>query len=158
MPSNITVNIKCDRYLINYFESLHGAQPIVLPKRDPWSLFLDYHLRPAPANFKEPNYGNENLRIVLPYFEDKNVLTHFYLSELKQHLFIDALTRSFKVVFRQQIVKSVSLGLGCFVKDFIYSFMEDYNLPVDAYDMLARDYTRFRDNQTQVRLRKSKKL
>jgi len=147
MPSNITINIECPTYLISFFESLYGKQPIALPKKENWSAFLRVNLHRVPDDFKLEYYGENNLAILLPYFEDFNVNHKFCLSKLKQGVFADTLEASFLITFRRQIDKTLKLNLDITKKDCIYMFIEDYNLSENCYDMLIRNYSRYRKTQ-----------
>jgi hypothetical protein len=147
MPSPISINIRCEPYLICFMESLFGSQPILLPRKDNFALLLNYLLVKAPDYYVNTRHGYGTLQLQLPYFEDKNVLYHFYLSPVKEIIFIRKIEELFRVSFRTEMNQCILLGIKRI--DAIHLFMDTYNLPESSIDMLLKDYQRYRNGVRQ---------
>ncbi len=104
-------------------------------------MFLDVFLQIPPLGYHEKDYGENTLSIQLPYFENKNVLSYFYLSDFEQEKFVNEIWKFFKITFRKEISKYIMVGL--YRKDSIEVFIRRYNLPMDCWDMLEKDYQRY---------------
>jgi len=130
-------------------ESLYGTQPIIFPRKDNFSLLLNYLLEKRPDNYTINNYGDNNLSIQLPYFEDKNVLYNYYLTPVKEQVMLNKIDELFKITFRTEMNQCLQYGLTKI--DAIHVFMDKYRLPEDSVEMLVKDYHRFLKN---VRLKK----
>ena len=141
MPSPIVIKIKCDLYLVRFLEKLYGPSPIVFPEKSNFSMYLDIFLQQPPLGYKEKDYGENTLSIQLPYFENKNVFTFFYLSEVEQQKFVKEIWKFFKITFRKEISKCIMVGL--YRMDSIELFVSKYNLPLDCWDLLEKDYQRY---------------
>jgi hypothetical protein len=141
MPSDITIKIKCDQYLIQFLETLYGPSPIVFPVKSNFNMFLDVFLQKPPLNYQEQDYGKNTLIVQLPYFENKDVRSYYYLTQKAQQKFVDEIWKFFKITFRREISKYIVVGL--YRKDSIEMFIDKYNLSLDCWDMLEKDYQRY---------------
>ena len=141
MPSPITINVKCDQYLVRFLEKLYGPSPIVFPVKSNFNMFLDVFLQIPSLDYHQQDFGENTLIIQLPYFENKDVRSYFYLSEKAQEKFVEEIWKFFKITFRKEISKYIVLGL--YRKDCIELFIDKYNLSLDCWDMLEKDYQRY---------------
>jgi hypothetical protein len=155
MSSPVIVTVKCQVYLIRFLEKLYGDQPISFPRRHEFNSMLDFFLSIPPSPFVEPDYGEMSLRIALPFFENKDIRSYNYLSDLKQQKFEKRINEFFKIHFHSSMDKHINLG---FVrKDSIELFMDEYNLPADCIDLLDKDYARYVTIRWKRRLFRNKK-
>gem|GEM_PF-1055911 len=132
-----------------YFET---SSPINFPKSHDFNNALDFLITKPPPKWENEDYGDRTLLIQLPFFEDKNVLSNWYLSIRAQRAFVNRVTKFFKVIFHAQMNQSLTLGLN--KKDSIEVFMEKYNLTMDSWDMLEKDFNRFIHIRHQIRWKK----
>lgn len=150
MPSDFTVNIYFPKKkLIIFAESIYGSQPLIIPRKDNLNRLINFLLKPPPRHWREVNYGEHNLSVQLPYYEDKNVKVHYYLSDKAQHTITNRFDDMFNLEFRKHVDKLLLLGVKNQL-DAIYSFMEKYELPEDIISDLLKDYQRYR---TMLRVR-----
>lgn len=153
MPSPYIIKIKCDLYLVRFLEKLYGPAPISFPKNSNFNNILDVFLEKRPFDpdlLDKQDTTGTFLELRLPFFEDKNVSSYNYLSPSKQRIFIKEVWKYFKITFRSEIARHVVLGLDR--KDAIELFIEKYDLPVDTWDLLEKDFQRY------IVLRRKKKL
>ncbi|MCX6282381.1 MAG: hypothetical protein NTU51_10500 [Bacteroidetes bacterium] len=92
-------------------------------------------------DYQEQDFGENTLIIRLPYFEVKDVRSYYYLSDKAQAKFVEEIYKFFKITFRREISKYIVLGL--YRKDSIELFIDKYNLSLDCWDMLEKDYQRY---------------
>lgn len=145
MPSDFTVNIYCPKpKLIIFAEALYGQQPLIIPRKDNLNRLINILLRTAPRDYKPTDYGNHNLQVQLPYYEDKDVRSWYFLSDRAQHTVVNRFDDLFTLEFRRHVDKMLLLGVKT-QKDSIYSFIEKYNLPEDIVSDLLKDYQRYRN-------------
>lgn len=128
--------------LRHFAHKIWSKEPCQLPKRDNFSKLLNLLLTPAPDDWLPDHYGSDNLCILLPWYEDKNVLKHYYLSPYKQKVFVNRFNEFFQVTFRAHVDKYILRGVK--QKEAIYLFMEEYSLPEDTISDLQKDYQRYR--------------
>jgi len=141
--SSPIIKVKCETYLIRFLESLYGPSPIKFPKASNFVAILDYCLDIPPLDWKEPDYGDESLAIQLPFFETKNVLSYYYLSDPNQMFLRDQFYMFFKITFRSEISKILVMQIKKQRKDAIECFMRKHNLPMSCWDLLEKDYQRY---------------
>jgi hypothetical protein len=142
MPSDLTISVPCPLYLIQFLETLYGKSPVVFPRGSNFNAILDVFLEKQPVNPKAGPSPDENLLIVaLPYFEHKDIRSYNYLTHGKEQVFIKELWKFFKITYRAEIAKSICLGLER--KDAIELFVEKYNIPLDSWDLLEKDFQRY---------------
>lgn len=128
-------------YLVRFLETLYGPSPVSFPDKSNFNMFLDVFLTQPPLNYQETEHGQNTLSIQLPYFENKNVNSYFYLTQKAQQKFVDEIWKFFKITYRSEISKYIMVGL--YRKDSIEMFIDKYNLPLDCWDMLEKDYQRY---------------
>ncbi|MEI7723459.1 MAG: hypothetical protein WCK09_00285 [Bacteroidota bacterium] len=150
MASNIIIRVRCEPYLIRFLETLYGGSPISFPKNSNFNAILDVFLDKPPLGHHDPDHGENTLAIQLPYFELKDIRSYNYLTETKQRIFIKEIWKFFKITYRQDIAKCVVMGLDR--KDAIELFIEKYDLPLDCWDSLEKDFQRY------LKLRSKKRL
>ncbi len=141
MSSPVVLKVKCEVFLIRFLEKLYGPQPIAFPKKHDFNNTLDFLLSLRPLDYKEPDYEEKTLSILLPYFETKDVRSYNYLSDFKQRKFEKRIGLYFKIHFHTDMNKLINLGYK--KKDALEIFMDEYNLPVDCQDMIEKDYSRY---------------
>jgi hypothetical protein len=143
MPSDFTVNIYFPKKkLIIFAQAIYGNQPLIIPRKDNLNRLINFLLKPPPQNWKPEHYGDNNLAVQLPYYEDKNVKVHYYLSAKAQHTVANRFDDMFNLDFRKHVDKILLLGVKNQI-DAIYSFMEKYDLPEDVVSDLLKDYQRY---------------
>lgn len=156
MASPITINIKMDPYLITYMESIYGPQPIEFDKKDRLTGFLPRLLRkPYPGEDQFEHYGIENLKIVLPYFEDKNVLYHNFMASKEQALFRSIIYRLFKAQFHDFMNDADRHRIT--MKEGVDTFIDVHRLDSSLTDMLIKERQRYKDTIFQKRWREKKR-
>lgn len=154
MPSDLTVNINFPKTkLIIFAQAIYGDQPLIIPRKDNLNRLINFLLRPPPKDWIPEHYGEFNLAVQLPYYEDKNVMVHYYLSEAAQRTVASRFDDMFNLEFRRHVDKLLLLGVTNQL-DAIYSFMEAYQLPEDIISDLLKDYQRYR---TMLRVRLHRK-
>jgi len=160
MPSDLIIKVKCPVYLIRFQESFFGiplGEPICYSKRHHFSEVLDHFLTKPPKDYYElPNYGEETLQIKLPYFEDKDVRSYFYLSNTKQKTFVWHIWAFYRVTARTELTKLILLK--CQKQDCVSIFMEKYNLPENSRGMVEKDYQRYLKLTSKNTLKKLRKI
>ena len=155
MASDIIIQVKCEPYMIKFLETLYGPSPISFPKKSNFNALLDVMLGKPPFNYTQADYGDKCLTIMLPYFENKDIRSFNYLTPRKQEAFIKEIWKFFKISYRCEIAKYVVLGLDR--KDAIELFIEKYNLSLDCWDFLEKDFQRYRSLRSYHKLfRKNK--
>lgn len=154
MPSELTINIYFPKKkLILFAEAVYGSQPLIIPKKDNLNRLINMLLKPPPTSWRVEHYGQKNLAVQLPYYDDKNVKVHYYLSARAQTTVSNRFDDLFNLEFRRHVDKMLLLGVMNQL-DAIYSFMEAYDLPEDVISDLLKDYQRYR---TMLRVRAHRK-
>lgn len=76
--------------------------------------------------------------MIVPYFENLNIMSYHYLSATNQRLFAKKVKQMFTVTFLDFMEKCFLNDLG--KSDSVYLFLEKYNIPVDSKieDMLRK--------------------
>ncbi len=157
MPSPMIVSCECEPYLIRFLESyFETASPIEFPRNHDFNFQLTFLVTQPPKNWIEEDYGENNLRIQLPYMENKNAYSYWYLSRRAQTSFVERIRSFYKCVFHEQVNQSIILGFTR--KESIEIFIERYNLPGESWDMMKKDYDRYRRNRRLLKLRKKRKI
>jgi hypothetical protein len=95
----------------------------------------------SPIDYKQKDYGENTLKVVLPQFRHKDINIYQYLSHRKQAHFVKYIHNWFKVIFHNEINKYIAMGYRR--KDSIYLFMDSYDMPESCYDALLKDYNRY---------------
>ena len=153
MASEITLRVKCEPYLVKFLETLYGKSPVSFPKKSNFNAILDVFLEKQPLEYHEPDYGASTLIVLLPYFEQKDIRSYNYLSPIKQRIFIKEIWKFFKITYRGEIAKYVVMGLDR--QDSLDLFIEKYNLSLDCWDFLEKDFQRYVKLRSKHRLFKT---
>ncbi len=74
-------------------------------------MFLIYYLKGHRRNSMKRIDNESCLIIQLPYFEDKNVMSNFFLSENSKRIFIKRVVQFFKITFHSEINKAILLKI-----------------------------------------------
>jgi hypothetical protein len=156
MPSPMTVSIWLRPHLVDFMVSIYGPQPIGFPRKDNFSLMLHKFLQKETPSYSRYRKGYAKLTMKLPYFEDKNVLSNFNLLPWQQATLISKIEVIFRLTFRDEINEFLLLGIKR--KDAIYLFMEKHGISEDSFDMLKKDYHRYRICRRVKNHRKDKKI
>lgn len=144
MPSPYTVQIHCPKQKLIFFaETIYGAQPLILPKKDNLSKLVNMLLAKIPPDYKPAQPRENALTIQLNYYKDKDVRSYNYLSANSQKIIIDRIDDLFKLEFRRHVDKLLLGGLKNQLES-AYSFMEAFNLPDSVLYDLLQDYQRYR--------------
>jgi hypothetical protein len=156
MPSPITVNIKMDTYLIDYLVSIYGKQPIVFDRKDRLAGMLPKLLRKPNVNENQfKKYGEENLEIVLPFSEEKNVLYHNFMPDAAQHMFKLMIQRLFKAMYHDFMNDADRSRIT--TKEAVNTFIDLHQLDSNITDMLIKERQRFKEGVSQARWREKKR-
>jgi len=155
MASQIIIRIKCEPYLIRFVETLYGPSPISFPKNSNFNTLLDVFLDKPPLDHIEQDYGESTLSIQLPYFDNKDIRSYNYLSAKKQAAFVKELWKFFKITYRGYISKLIVAGLDR--QDAIEIFIEKYDLSLDCWDFMEKDFQRYLTLRSMRRLRRTNK-
>lgn len=155
MPSPITISIRVQPYLVDFMVSIYGPQPIEFPRKDNFNRILNVFLDKEPESKSHYNPTETNLDILLPYFEDKNVLYNFHLSSVQKRILVRKIEDKFRLSFRDEVDQYLLLGFTRI--EAIYFFMEKYNIREESIEMLKKDYHRFRNSKACKNYRKKLK-
>jgi hypothetical protein len=143
MKERLTVKIHIEPYLKAFLLSCYNQEePIFFPKKDKLNDLLQILLSKPPRDHKPVAREGDHLEVVLPYFENINIMSYHYLSSTNQRIFARRVRQIFWVTFEDFMDE-------CFRNDMrrndaIYLFIEKYNLPVDSRieDMLRKEIYR----------------
>jgi hypothetical protein len=150
--SDLSIFIKAKPYIVQYFRQVYGI-PACFPKKSFFNLLLSKLLSKPPKNYvfnikimEYQSKSNEYLQIKLPYCTNKDVRSFNYLTQIGE----DAIARELRNEFY--------LALMTFVKNFLIAgfernktayintaiklFIEKYNLDVDCFSTLLKQYHR----------------
>lgn len=103
--------------------------PIFFPKRDRLNDLLQLLLAKPPRDLKLKPHEGCYLEVIIPYFENLNVMSYHYLSEKNQRVFAKKVRQMFAVTFIDFMEECFRQDLS--KNDSIYLFLEKYNIPVD---------------------------
>jgi hypothetical protein len=142
MASNYSVNIKCTVPVIEFMVNRYGKQPIEFPKKDRFNTMISFALQKPPADYKgEPSYGNETLKIMLPFMEYKNVDSWNYLSPMAQADIASKMKAFLKAEFHSFMDDAKNNGFN--QVSACYMFMEQNDISPVAFDMFKRERNRY---------------
>lgn len=116
--------------------------PIFFPKKDKLSDLLQLLLAKPPKDAKYCQGGEDHLEVIIPYFENLNIMSYHYLSVHNQHVFARRIKQIFWVTFEEFMDECFRHDIRR--NDAIYLFIEKYNLPVDSRieEMLRKELYR----------------
>jgi len=158
MPSPITIKLQCPKYLIEFVESYYQCKsPVLFRNGDEMNKFLVHFLSRPPRGYIEEKFQNgENfLEIIIPFLEEKNVLYNYFLSARAKKLFVSRLEIFFRIKFHEDVDKSVYEHFK--IKDAILLFMDKYSLSPEIFEMLQKDYQRYKNKAYVKVCRRNKK-
>lgn len=154
MEEPIVVKIRSKPHLTRFLEALYGPQPISFPRRSNFNLLLNEFVE-KPVPLHEPCTEDHCVLVSLPTFEDKDIRSYNFISEKRQRIFMQVVYRKFKITFRTEISKSIMIGLQ--KQQALELFIEKYNLSLDCWEMLDKDYRRYLILRRVNRLNRTKK-
>jgi hypothetical protein len=155
MSSPIQVSFNADQYLVAFLEYIYGNQPITFPKQSDFNRQLFRMLEKPPKDYVYSSSKEDTLIVNVPYCSEKNVLYQHYLTDLNKKVLLDGVDDLFRITFHSEVNEWVILRVR--IKDAIHLFMEKYGIDEQAFDMLLRDYGRYRHVEKVKEKRKSKK-
>jgi len=132
-------------YLKAFLLSVYNQEPpIFFPKKDKLNDLLHLLLRKQPIKHLPKGPACDYLEIIIPYFEDLNIMSYNYLSPEAQRIFCRRVNMIFWATFEDFMDE-------CFRQDMrrndsVYLFIEKYNLPEDSkiVDRLRKELYRFK--------------
>jgi hypothetical protein len=131
MKDRLTVKISIEPYLKAFLLSVyHQDEPIFFPKKDKLNDLLQLLLSKPPKNHIPRAVETDHLEIIIPYFENINIMSYHYLSEANQRIFCRRVKKIFWYTFEDFMDECFRQDLGR--GDAIYLFIDKYNLPVDS--------------------------
>lgn len=133
-----------DAYLKAFLISCYHQDPLFFPKRDKLNDLLELLLTKRPKNYKPKDPEGDYVEIILPYFENLNIMSYHYLSENSEKAFVKRVKKIFWVTFEEFMDESFRNDMGR--NGAIYLFIEKYDLPLDTKieDMLKKRLYRSR--------------
>jgi hypothetical protein len=143
MNDRITVKISMEPHLKAFLLSFyHQKEPIFFPKKDKLNDLLQLLLSKPPRNHCPRAQECGCLEIILPYYENLNIMSYHYLSPECQRIFCIRVKKIFWYTF-EDFMDDCHLQ-GMYKKDSIWLFMEKYNIPVelDIEDRLKKELYR----------------
>lgn len=126
-------------YLKEFLLSVHRQDPpVFFPKRDRLNDLLQLLLTKPPKDLKIFPREECYLEVIVPYFENLNILSYNYLSPSAEKLFAKKVKQMFNVTFIDFMEECFRNDLG--KTDSIYLFLEKYNITADSQieDMLRK--------------------
>ncbi|MFZ4546820.1 MAG: hypothetical protein ACOYN4_05275 [Bacteroidales bacterium] len=141
MPSPISITVHCAPHLVRFMVAVYGPQPLQFPRKDNFSMLLNYLLEKESDAETTVDPHDEKLEIQLPYFENKNVLYNYVLTPMKESIFINKIDERFRLSFNDEMNRATLVGISKI--DSVHLFMDSYNMPEDCIDMLLKSYQRY---------------
>lgn len=131
MNDRLTVKISMAPYLKAFLLSIyHQEPPIFFPKKDKLNDLLHLLLKKQPKNHFNKDPECDYLEIIIPYFEDKNIMSYNYITPEAQRIFCRRVTMIFWSTFEDFMDEYFRQDMRR--NDSIYLFIEKYNLPEDS--------------------------
>lgn len=142
MKDRITVKIPMEPYLKAFLVSVYKQEPLYFPKRDRLNDLLSLLLARTPKEFVPRDPHPPYAEVVLPYFENLNIMSYNYLSEASQRAFTRRVRKIFWCSFEDFMDECFRQDLGR--NESVNLFIEKYNLPLDTNieDMLRKEIYR----------------
>lgn len=113
-------------FLLACYES---EEPVFFPKKDKLNSLLQHLLEKPPKDLKYIQPTGDELEVIIPYFENLNIMSYNYLSPLDQEIFCKAAKQTFDYIFIDFMEKSFLNDMS--KTDAIYKFLEKYRIPID---------------------------
>lgn len=130
-------------YLKAFLLSCYNQQePVFFPKRDQLNDMLQLLLARPPKDLKSVPPDPDQLEVVIPYFENLNIMSYHYLSPNNQQVFARRVKQIFRVTYLDFMDECFRHEMRR--NDAIYLFIEKYNIPLDTRieDMLRKELYR----------------
>lgn len=130
-------------YLKAFLLSCYNQQePVFFPKRDQLNDMLQLLLARPPKDLKPVPPDPDQLEVVIPYFENLNIMSYHYLSPNNQQVFARRVKQIFRVTYLDFMDECFRHEMRR--NDAIYLFIEKYNIPLDTRieDMLRKELYR----------------
>lgn len=142
MKDRITVKIPMEAHLKAFILSVYKQEPVFFPKKDKLNDLLSLLLAKPPKDYVPKDPKEPFLEIILPYFENLNIMSYNYLSEQSMRSFVRRIRKIFWITFEDFMDECFRNDMGR--TDSIYLFIEKYNLPLDdkIEDMLKKQLYR----------------
>lgn len=89
MVSSYYVTIRLDRHYQQFLRHQFRCDNAIFefPAKHKFNVMLEHYVMEAPADYEDPDWGEETFKIALPNFEFKNVSKFRYLSKFREDLF-----------------------------------------------------------------------
>ncbi len=152
MPSPTIIEIECPEYLVKFCETIWGRpdkpQPVFFNKEvgKYYNRYLNQHLENPKGNVPPRKYSDSTLKILLPYFENKDVLYYWHLPIQYEKMLVKIIQEYFDYLFDEEAYQLIRYfnkkDYRLRKKDIINHFMDMYNLPADCWDFLSKRYGR----------------
>ena len=100
MKDRLTVKISMDPHLKAFLLSVYRQEPpIFFPKKDKLNDMLQLLLAKPPKDVSHKKPDDCFLEVILPYFENMNIMSYHYLSPSNQRVFARRVKQIFCVTF-----------------------------------------------------------
>lgn len=144
MSSQIYVTLKLDPFYQAFLRArfqVPPGEPFRFSKGHDLSLFFQAMLRPLPADYREPDFGQNAFVVEIPWMEHKNPLTYRYVSPERNVMFCGRVMRYWKMVAHDIIYQARKMGME--KKEIIFFLLEELEIPLQYSDRVERDYSRY---------------
>lgn len=126
----LTVKIQMEPLLKAFILSAYNReQQILFPKKDKLNHILKLLLKKTPPGHHPKSTKDGFLEIIIPYYEDLNILSYNYMPPNDQIIFGQFVKMKFWSTFEDFMDDCYIKGIK--QKDSIHLFMEKYNISVD---------------------------
>lgn len=145
MKDRLTVKVKIKPHLKQFLLAVYGKkEPLYFPKKDKLNDLLCLLLSKPPEDYNPKLNGSDTIEIIIPYFENLNIMSYHYLSQRSQKTFVNRIKKRFWVTFEDFMDTCFRKNIN--VTDSIALFIEKYNLDYDEKieDILRKDIYRSR--------------
>jgi hypothetical protein len=145
MKDRLTIKIKIKPHFKQFLLSVYGKkEPLYFPKKDKFNDLLCLLLAKPPLDYNPKLNGSDTIEIIIPYFENLNIMSYNYLSQRSQKTFVNRVKKRFWVTFEDFMDTCFRRNIN--VTDSIALFIEKYNLDYDEKieDILRKDIYRSR--------------
>jgi hypothetical protein len=150
--SDYTVFVKAKPYIVQYFRQVYG-NPCRFPKKSFFNLLLAKVLIMPPKDvtydvklLENLIHSTEHLQIQLPYFTNKDVRSYNYLTRVGKETVARELRNEFYLALMTFVKNFLRSGLEhnqiSYINTGIKLFIEKYNLDVDCFNTLLKQYHR----------------
>lgn len=139
----ITIRVPIKPYLKSFVLSYYNSQePILFPKRGKINFIIRNLLKKQPEKRCFTDNVGINLEIILPYYEDLNIMSYNYINPEDEKVLNEWLEMIFWTKFDEFIDTEYLQGIRQNVS--ISAFLEKYNIQESIEDMLKKRIYRSR--------------